>query len=278
MTNPMTSQDLQIGPIILRLEQDHAIVPLAGKYRVLPEPVAKPDAFLQVTLSDSFEDKSEYSAEYPAFQCRRPTGSSLELWRPDGRGEITTDPNQPVTAKFRGAAMPHTLEAMIRLTASITLPRKDALILHSSAIEDTRGAYVFSGLSGAGKSTIAALLSDNFPVRRLSDELLLLVRSEGQWRLEVAPFTGKVELPWGESSPLLSMNFLEQSATNQRTAISPAAAMAELPKHVVTYAHDPHTLSLVLNLVGDLVENISCYRLRFTKQPSVAEVLQLTCP
>lgn len=271
------TQNIQVGPLRVRIEQEGTSVPLAGNYPLLDEASGEPDAEIHVKFSGDFHHSGNSEAEYPAFSCRPLPNSALSVARSDAQGEISAPADGPVAAVFEGLAMPHTLEAMIRLAASIALPRKDSLILHSSAIEDRRGSLVFSGVSGAGKSTIAALLADNFPVRRLSDELLLLTRKEGRWWLEVAPFTGKLSLPWGESSPLESINFLQQAPTNERTRLSAASAMAELPRHVVNYAHDPRSAGLVLDLVGDLVERIPCYQLKFRKSPSVAEALDLTC-
>ncbi len=274
----MTStQYIEVGPITIRLDQEGTPVSLAGRYRVLDAPVVSPDAQIQVRLYEEFECGKTQEAEYPAFDCRRIDESTLAMSRLDAKGVVRVQAQGPVIANFEGLAQPHTLEAVIRLTASIALPRKDALILHSSAIENAGQAIVFSGISGAGKSTIAALLQDNFSVRRLSDELLLLVRKSGEWHLEVAPFTGKVDLPWGESSPLSSINLIEQSTNNGRKLLAPARAMAELPRHVVTYAHDPQILAQVLDLVGDLAETVPCYQLKFSKSPSVAVVLGLTC-
>lgn len=272
-----SSQHLQVGPITIRLVQDGPAVPLAGHYRVLDAPVTDPDAHIQAHLSGDFAAPELQDLEYPAFACRRIDDSTLAMSRLDACGEVRAPKNGPVAATFRGLAKPNTLEAIIRLTASIALPRKDALILHSSAVEHAGGSLVFSGVSGAGKSTIAEILSGSLPLRRLSDELLILSRSEGNWRLEVAPFTGKVALPWGESSPLRAIHFLEQAVTNQCTPLSPSQVMTELPRHVVTYAHDPITLGMVMELVGDLAEAIPCYHLKFSKSPSVAEVLGLTC-
>tara|TARA_R110002096_G_scaffold16898_2_gene57697 strand:- start:28433 stop:29260 length:828 start_codon:yes stop_codon:yes gene_type:complete len=273
----ISSSNILVGPLRVQIEQHGVSVPLAGNYLLDEDGRREADVRIQVEFSSDFAHDCESAAEYPAFACRSLDDFKQALWRADAKGTLACPSDGPITATFEGLAKPHTLEAVIRLATSVALPRKDALILHSSAVEDDEGCHVFSGVSGAGKSTIAALLEENFSLRRLSDELLLLVRNRGKWQLEVAPFTGKVTLPWGAVSPLRSINFLVQASTNDRRLLSPTRAMGELSRHVVTYAHDPLTLGLVLDLVGDIVESIPCYELKFRNSPSVAEALNLSC-
>lgn len=55
----------------------------------------------------------------------------------------------------------------------------DGFVLHSSAVSVNGQAYIFTGSSGAGKSTAARLLADFFP--RLADDYLYIRKTEDKF-------------------------------------------------------------------------------------------------
>lgn len=62
--------------------------------------------------------------------------------------------------------------------------------IHASCVIGRRGAYLFLGDSGAGKSTIAALLNDKYP--RLSDDITFIKRVRSKYYVFQTPFLQKV--------------------------------------------------------------------------------------
>ncbi|MCA9677332.1 MAG: hypothetical protein KC464_20075, partial [Myxococcales bacterium] len=67
-----------------------------------------------------------------------------------------------------------------------------------------------------------------------------------------------------------------QAPAHRRAPVAPGAAMRELMRHVVVYAAEPATAGRVLELTGRLVSEVACFRLEFAKDPSVAQVLDIT--
>ena len=274
----MTVLDFELAGFSTRVEVNGAaeLEPLGGGYSELPRGALHSDLVLRIERRPSFPEGREKSFCYPAFTTRL-AGRRLELERYDARGWLDLAAS-PLRGDFVVGQSRNSAEAAIRIALSVGLPRRGALILHSSAVADARGAHVFSGVSGAGKSTIAALLSPPSGLAiKVADELLVLARGEGGWRVLAAPFIGARSAPPGASFPLSSINILEQALCHERQPLSSVSALRELMRHVLVYARDPETAAHVLGAVGELATAIPFFRLRFAKDPSVAEVLGLPC-
>ncbi len=272
----VTKSTFCVGPAVIELSQLGTNLPLLGRYPPAAA-AARPHARIHVALTEGFMEGRTRSLNYPAFNNNLRSPSVVAVERLDAKGQIDLSDPKLVEAQFEGHANPNTLEAMIRIVSAMVLPAQDTLILHASAIAIEGQAHVFAGVSGAGKSTIAQLLGAYGPVEVLSDELLLLTRREGAWFVDVAPFSGKIPLPHGKSAPLKSLNFLEHSPSHERLDLGRHESMQELPRHVVAYVNHPNILATVIDLIGDVVETIPCYRLRFANRADVGQVLNLPC-
>lgn len=213
-------------------------------------------------------------ADHPAFSRRR-DGQRLVVDRSDAEGWIDLA-SDPVRARFRVPDDLYAREACLRVALSVALPSRDALILHASAVEWDGHAHVFTGVSGAGKSTIAALLAARPGCRRLADELLVLARDpDAGWSVHVPPVIGIAGLPIGARAPLASIDLLAQAPSHRRAGMSSVIAARELLRHVVVYAAEPVTADRVLALVVQLVAEVPCFRLAFRNDASVAPVVGL---
>ncbi len=147
------------------------------------------------------------SPEYPAFSRQVLPDSRLFVQRFDAEGEIDTG-SLPLMASFRVGPSANSLEACIRIAASLALPRIGAFLLHSSAIACQGSALVFSGHSGAGKSTISAMLPAACPAcSKIADELV------------VPPYFGPNGVPHGAALPLSAIHFLVQAPFHKRSPL-----------------------------------------------------------
>ncbi len=248
-----------------------------GTYEAYPSRGGPVDVRIDLEVVPGLGKDDPEGPTYPAFETVRFSDRELVLSRKCARGHIDIGENGKLHAHFQSHQAPSGLEAIIRIAASLALPHRDTLILHSSSVAGPDGALVFSGVSGAGKSTISTMLSDHCGALKLADELLFVSKSGGSWSVAVAPFKGSEGLPHGESRKLASLNFLVQAPAHLRKQIRSAEAMNELCRHVVTYARAPKTSAKILSLVADLVSSVPCYELKFAKHPSVGEVLGITC-
>ncbi|ACY13084.1 hypothetical protein [Haliangium ochraceum] len=222
---------------------------------------------------------------YPAFDVRVTEPRRLALSRFDAEGELElpASADEPVRARFRVGESVNSLEAALRIGLSVAAPRRARLLLHASAVHvpALAGALLFAGKSGAGKSTIAAVLDRVDGFTRLADELLIVAPAPAPapapaaagWELHVPPFLGGVELPVGARVPLVGAHVLAQAPAHERTRLRPAEAVRALLPHVLVYVAEPETAAHVLAAAADLVAAVPGYHLAFAPEPSVAEVL-----
>jgi hypothetical protein len=236
-------------------------------------PVRAPGLVVELEHHAALDDAA-LAPDHPRF-ARRLDRDVLVVERGDARGRIDASA-APVRARFEVGANLHAREACLRVALSVALPCHQALILHASAVRWAGKAHVFTGVSGAGKSTIAALLDGHPGCARLADELLILARGDDGWRVHVPPVLGKVDLPVNDAAPLASVDLLVQAAAHHRERLGGGAALRELLRHVVVYAAEPATTERVLGLVERLVHEVPCHRLAFTPDLGVAAVLGVT--
>lgn len=230
-----------------------------------------PDVRVELAFDDEL-GRRPHGADYPAL-ARRLDGDRLHVERADLVGELDLAA-APLRARFRLARHDHSVESAVRVALSVGLPARGALLVHASAVERGGHAQVFAGVSGAGKSTIAAMLDGAAGFVRLADELVVLASgAPGGWTLHVPPLLGLPGLPRGTARPLAAVHLIAQAPDHHRHELARSVALRELMRHVVVYAAEPRTTARVLSLVEQLVAEVPTGRLRFTRNADVTEVL-----
>ncbi len=261
-------------PVAVRATAARALDDLWPRYRDFPTD-GDPALVIDIERVASFDRVR--GPEYPAFRRIALADGRLRVERFDAEGELTTG-ELPLHACFRVGPSVNSLEACVRIAATLALARAGTLVLHASSVEHDGRALVFTGPSGAGKSTISSMLADAFDsCRKLTDELTILRRgADGGWEVYVPPFLSPADLPWGEARPLASIHVLVQAPVHARDPLMVAEALPELLRQVLVYVGEPRTASCVLDLAADLVAAVPVERLRFRKDPAVAGVLGIT--
>lgn len=283
--------------VTLRSQQPHALDALAASYAACPPRGAPdrasdllPDLVIDIEHVPDFARGRARSPAYPAFDARLRGPRHVALSRFDAEGEIVLPetPDGPVHGRFRVGDSPNSLEAAVRIGMSVTVPRRGGLLLHASAVQTGAGAAVFIGKSGAGKSTIAAMLDGVPGMTRLADELVIIMPDRddqhdaqndargGAWRVHVPPFLGGVALPFGVHAPLTGVHVLVQAPRHQRALLPRTEAVRALLPHVLAYVAEPDTAAHALAAAAAVTAAVPCYRLEFAKNPGVARVLAVT--
>jgi hypothetical protein len=277
----MASDDVRFSvaglEVLLRAASRGSLRALSGFYQHYPAAGGAVHLVVEVEQVPGFAAGRARGPEYPAFRKQMTSAGTIALSRFDAEGELALPdgPDEPVRARFRVGDSTNSLEAAIRIGASVAMPRLGGLVMHASAVGFGGRALVFAGVSGAGKSTIAAMLDEGFPaVTKVSDELVILrPGADGTWRAHVTPFIGSEGLPHGRSLPLRGVHFLAQAPGHRRTPMAPAAALREILRHVLVYVAEPRTADTVLGAAAALVAAVPCHRLEFAKDCGVASEL-----
>jgi len=186
----------------------------------------------------------------------------------------------PLTGRgrVRQNANPYALDSVLRILHSLILAERGGFLLHAaSAICDGK-AYLFSGVSGAGKTTMTRLAP--LDVTLLTDEIsyirgLRTAGAETEYRAFGTPFSGELAKA-GENchAPISALFFLEKGPENRISDLSPSDAMHRLMRNILFFAEDPGLVDKILATACDFVSRVPSRRLMFYPDTSVWECIR----
>jgi serine kinase of HPr protein (carbohydrate metabolism regulator) len=153
------------------------------------------------------------------------------------------------------------------------LSRHKGFILHASCAEINGKAYVFSGKSGSGKSTIAKMLDNKF--RFFSDETVIVRKMGKRFYLFQSPFMENAKNHLKSSKKLMIEKFflIEKSSLTQVKKIKDKKLVL---KHLFTERRaEKKYYKRQVETIIDFVENNQFYKLKFTKdKKSLNKILE----
>jgi hypothetical protein len=178
-------------------------------------------------------------------------GDFRARWDPrTGRGTVRQNAN------------PYSLDSVLRILHSLILAERGGFLLHAaSAVCDGR-AYLFSGVSGAGKTTMTRLAPADITL--LTDEISYLRPGAGGYSAFGTPFAGELARS-GEncSAPVAALFFLEQGPSNQVDELSPAEGVRRLLRNTLFFAEDHDLVDKLFAAACDFVDTVPARRLTF---------------
>jgi hypothetical protein len=189
------------------------------------------------------------------------------------RGDFRAEWN-PSTSRGRiqQTSNPYSLDSVLRIVHTLLLAREGGFLLHaSSAIRNGR-AFLFSGVSGAGKTTMARLAP--LDAALLTDEISYVTRRGGKYSAVGTPFFGELARV-GENlqAPIEALYLLAKGPINKIEPIVGADAVRGLLGNILFFARDPEFVKLVFDSAFVFVKHIPVRRLTFVPDTSVWELI-----
>lgn len=183
-----------------------------------------------------------------------------EWWPATRRGKIVQ------------AVNPYSLDASLRIVHSLVLAREGGLLVHAASAVRNGKAFLFAGVSEAGKTTISRLAPSD--VTLLTDEISYLRRNEQGYAAYGTPFAGELEKV-GENvqAPLAALYLLQKGSENRLEPVRANDAVRMLLENVLFFACDPELVSLVFDSACELVQHVPVYRLTFFPDARVWELI-----
>jgi hypothetical protein len=194
----------------------------------------------------------------------------FELTRYDFRGQLDLGRRTAEVA----VAEPHelTLDSLLRVMLSVALIPARGLLVHAAGIVRGRRGYLFPGVSGAGKTTVARLSSD---ATLLSDELSIATVERDGARVHGTPFWGELARPGAPGvAALAGIYFLRQATHHGVTPLGERAALARLLTTVMCFSRQAEVVARVVDLAADLVARVPCFVLDFRRDRGFWEVVE----
>jgi hypothetical protein len=164
--------------------------------------------------------------------------------------------------RVRQNANPYSLDSVLRILHSLILAERGGFLLHAASAICNGGAYLFSGVSGAGKTTMTRLAPAN--VTLLTDEISYLRPNADGYAAFGTPFAGELARAGENCSATVSaLFFLEQGPENRIDELSPADAVRRLMRNILFFAEDHALVEKLLVTACDFVATIPIRRLTF---------------
>lgn len=167
---------------------------------------------------------------------------------------------------------PYGIDSVLRIIHSLILAKRGGFLLHAASAIRQGHAFLFAGLSGAGKTTIARLAPADATL--LTDEISYVIRREGEFCAYGTPFAGELARS-GEnvSAPIKAMFLLEKGPENRIEDISKAEAVRSVLRNVLFFADDAALVNEVFDSVCGFVNQIPVRRLIFVPDERVWNII-----
>jgi hypothetical protein len=193
-----------------------------------------------------------------------------KLQRGDFRAEWNPAIGHGLIRQFRS---PYSMDAVLRILHSLLLAREGGVLLHSaSAIRNGR-AFLFAGVSGAGKTTISRLAPND--VTLLTDEISYVRRRQDRYIAYGTPFTGELaKLGENVSAPIATLYLLAQGTENRIDRVPAAEAVRSLLANVLFFAEESDAVQSVFGSAFDFVSRVPVCRLTFVPDARVWELIR----
>jgi hypothetical protein len=173
----------------------------------------------------------------------------------------------------RQSAYPYAIDSVIRIVLSLMLARRRGFLLHSASAVRGGRAFLFCGVSGAGKTTIARMAPSDSVL--LSDEISCLRRIGGRYYAFGTPFAGDLGIAGEEiAAPVASLYFLRKGPCNRIQPIEPSGAAAELMRNILFFANDSAIVEQVFETACDFCARLDAAELTFKADQTVWELIR----
>jgi hypothetical protein len=182
------------------------------------------------------------------------------------------------------SANPYSIDAVLRIVHTLMLARQGGFLLHSASAIRNGKAFLFAGVSGAGKTTISRLAPADAIL--LTDEISYVRKLDsGQNEGYVAfgtPFTGELaKLGENTSAPVAALYLLakakdkdkDKDHENRIDPVTAADAGRELLANMLFFAEDQELVHGAFQAACDFVDGVPVYRLTFTPDARVWEII-----
>ena len=145
--------------------------------------------------------------------------------------------------------------------------------MHSASAVRNGKAFLFAGVSGAGKTTISRLAPSDAIV--LTDEISYVRRHGDGYCAYGTPFAGELARP-GENTkaPLAAVYLLAQGEENRIDDVDLAAATRAMLANILFFAQDPALVQAIFQATMDFVERVPVRKLTFCPDVRVWDLIQ----
>lgn len=173
---------------------------------------------------------------------------------------------------IRQTANPYSIDAVLRIIHTLVLARQGGFLLHAASALRNGKAFVFAGVSGAGKTTISRLAPDDATL--LTDEISY-VRKQGDGYIAFGtPFTGELaKVGENVSAPVAAVYLLAKGSENKIEPVAASEAARSLLANLLFFAEDESLVQATFHAAFEFVNRVPVSRLTFVPDSRVWELI-----
>ena len=258
---PRSSMVVEIGGMAIRLRcGDPAFIDwLTSRYAgyVGRSDEASFDFEIELAPAGRESGNEDLSVSWDSGCWLMERGDFRAEWNPSsGRGRV------------QQAVNPYSLDSVLRIMHTLLLAPKGGFLVHASSAVRNGRAFLFSGVSGAGKTTIASLAPPD--AHLLTDEISYVTREDGRYFAVGTPFFGELGRV-GENlrAPIECVYLLAKGPENKIESIGGPDALRGLLGNVLFFARDTQSVKLVFDAAFEFVSRVPVRRLTFVPDERV---------
>ena len=274
---------VKIGDFIFKIQSKYPIVFDIGYFSFVTTDFDNPDILLQVEdLSAVHLQPVEFIFEaveqdFPLWKvCKTANGYRLFLYNQLQKGTIQTLIDVPhqfdiwqiyCRPGLQGKVTPLAYPAGPLLLYMLAICNS-AFIQHASAVISNGRAFVFSGFSGTGKSTMASIWRERgYTV--INDDIVLIRKNSKGFMVYNTPMYYE-DKP--KQAPLAAVFLLQHSKENYMKPLK-GAAISKFMRSSVQHAYDKRFLNTHLQLVQDIYKTVPIVEMGFKPHVSVIDFI-----
>ncbi len=262
---PGVAIDIGGMPILLRTGDSGFRRMLESRYSGFIGDSKQPRYAFDVELLEPSEDKD--ADENVIVQVR---DGNWHLKRGDFEAEWDA---RSALGRIRQAASPYAIDSVLRIVHTLILAEEGGFLLHAASGIRGGRAYLFAGVSGAGKTTISRLAPPD--VTLLTDEVSYVRREGGGYRACGTPFSGELAKPGeNQSAPVSTLFLLAKGPANRVEDIDVKEAARLLLRNILFFAEDTELVKMVFQSACEFVSSVPVKRLTFVPDQRVWEMIR----
>ena len=267
LPEPATTHDvvIDIGGLPIEVQTTDAEFEriLWGRYRDYIRPGTKSQFALrvQVTDPDVFDPEADAEVWLEGREWKMERGDFRASWNPaERRGQVMQSAN------------PYSIDSVLRIVHTLMLAPEGGFLLHASSAVRNGKAFLFSGVSEAGKTTMARLAPADAAV--LTDEASYVRKVDGRYFAYGTPFAGELGEPGKNvSAPIAAVYLLKKAPENSIRMIDPAQATQRLLRNILFFANHAEMVRQVFDAACAFVAAVPVYELAFYPDQRVWELI-----
>lgn len=148
------------------------------------------------------------------------------------------------------------------------------VLLHASAVSDGGRGILFSGASGAGKSTMAIIWERQDDVEALSDDRVIVRKHGDRFWGYGTPWHGTARMSSPNAAPIDRIFLIHHAEKNSMVPLSPMDAASRLLVRSFPTFWDKQGMEFTLAFLDELAQTVPCYELGFVPNEEIVEIIR----